>query len=192
MPVRKITDATVEPLTLSLARAQVRADEDNLTEDDRLTDLITVVRQAAEGSLQRTLIETEFEATFCAFASALCLERSPLIAVTSVKYLDEAGDLQTLDPSVYTVDAYATPPLVRLAYGQAWPTVQPGMPDAVRVRFTAGYGVDAASVPAPVKQWMLLHLSHYWQHRSAVVDGTRLEALPYADGLLDPYRVIRL
>ena len=43
-----------------------------------------------------------------------------------------------------------------LGPAQSWPAVQAGRADAVRITFTAGYGAEAASVPAPLRAAVLL------------------------------------
>ena len=184
MGTLKILDATVEPLTLAEAKLHLRVDGN--TEDALITALITATRQAAEFRCQRTLLQTTWELTQDAFTDALRLQYPRLMAVESVKYLDTAGVLQTLANTEYLVDADSEPGYV-VPSGNGWPGTFNQI-NAVKVRYTAGYGTTADKVPQPIKQWMLLHIGHYYRNREASV-GAGMQSLPYADGLLDEYRI---
>lgn len=182
---RRVTDAATEPLSLDEAKLHLRVDSSD--EDAYITALIKVARLECENKTQRALITQTWETTLERFTDCIELRFPPLISVSSVKYLDEAEVEQTLDAAAYRVDSYAEPAHVIRAYGQEWPPVLPGHPSAVRVRYTAGYG-DATQVPVALKQWMLLHIGHWYANREASVKD--LKALPMADGLLDPYRIV--
>lgn len=185
MPTRRIIDATVEPITLAEAKMHLRVD--HADEDAYISARITAVRQAAEHAMQRTLLQTTWQLVRDDFAPALRLEYPRIIAVQSLQYLDEAGALQTLDPADYTVDTISEPGYVVPAYGKAWPATRAEI-NAVRVTYTAGYGTAPESVPAPIRQWLLLHLEHAYRNRGAVASAG-LQPLPYADRLLDVGRV---
>jgi uncharacterized phiE125 gp8 family phage protein len=187
MATLKITDAIVEPVTLAEAKLHLRVDHN--AEDTLITALITATRQAAEFRCQRTLLQTTWELTQDTFTDALRLQYPRIIAVASVKYLDDTGVLQTLADTEYLVDTDSEPGYVVPAYGKAWPGTLDQI-NAVKVRYTAGYGTTADKVPAPIKQWMLLHIGHYYRNREAGV-GAGMQSLPYADGLLDEYRIWR-
>jgi hypothetical protein len=62
--------------------------------------------------------------------------------------------------------------------------VQAGAIATVRVSYTAGYGPTGASVPAPLRHWILCALTFLYENR--------IGELPegFADGLLGSYRVI--
>lgn len=77
----------------------------------------------------------------------------PVSSVTSIAYLDGAGDSQTWSSSNYTLDTSGTRPFVRLAYGQSWPAVR-GDINGITVTFVAGYA-SVAAIPQTVKQAVL-------------------------------------
>lgn len=183
MTINKITDAIVEPVSLGKAKAHLRVDGSD--EDALILALVTAARTAAEGILQRALCMTTWELTQPAFAAPIILQMPPILAVASVKYIDEAGVEQTLAADQYRTDIDSAPGQIVPALGVTWPAVA-DLPNAVRVRYTAGY----ASVPAPIVQWILLHVGHYYRNREAA--GATMQELPYANGLLDPYRIWRL
>jgi hypothetical protein len=116
----------------------------------------------------------------------------PLQSVDYIKYYDVTGTLQTLDPSLYTVDPASEPGVITPAPDQFWPNTQNVM-NAVRIGFTAGYG-DPTTVPAGLKHWLLLRVGSLYENREevAILNRGKIEDLPFVDGLLDPYVIASL
>jgi hypothetical protein len=119
---------------------------------------------------------------------AICLMRSPLIAVTSFQYYDAQGNQQTLTLNTdFVVDAVSEPPRLLPAPGGFWPTTQYRAP-AVTITYTAGYAT-AAAVPGRMTLAMRMLLAHWWEHRESVSE-MNLKEVPHAvDALLDSLRV---
>lgn len=113
-----------------------------------------------------------------------------LQAVSSIKYLDLNGTLQTLDPSLYTVDDASEPGSVTPAPNTYWPDTQ-NIVNAVQIAYTAGYGSAATDVPASIKAWMLMRIGALYANREEVVVDLRVASvdLPFVQNLLDPHRV---
>ena len=65
--------------------------------------------------------------------------------------------------------------------------------NAVQISYTAGYGADTA-VPAGIKAWMLMRIGSLYENREEFVTGRGIVVaeLPFLDGLLDPYRILRV
>lgn len=122
------------------------------------------------------------------------LERGQLttgaIASDAVKYIDPNGVQQTLDPSIYTVDNVREPSRLQLAFGQAWPLTRDQW-DAVRVQYQVGW-VNAAAVPMPLVQAMLLLISQLYEHRTPEVAGIITPVQFAYDALIAPYRLNRI
>lgn len=116
--------------------------------------------------------------------------KPPLATVDSVKYYDDSGTLQTLDPSVYIVDSTSEPARIVPAVGTSWPSTQNRI-NSVEVRFTCGYGNSGAAVPAGIRIWMLMMAGTLFENREliAVLNRGQIKELPIFDGLLDDYRV---
>lgn len=191
MSLRKLIDATVEPITLAEAKAHLRVTVSS--EDALITALITAARTTCEERLRRTLIDTDWQLTLDAFPCALPLRMPRVIAVESVEYVDSAGAPQTLAGSEYQVDGESEPGWIVPAYGKAWPATRE-QANAVTVTYSCGYGVAASDVPGPIKQWILLQIGALYANREAVVATPGIVAvdLGFADRLLDPYRVIEI
>lgn len=184
---RRTTAPTAEPLNVSQALAHLRLDDD--ASIDYVTALITVARQQVEDRTERTLMPSTWTLKLDAFpadGAAVELLRPPIVGVTSVAYLDAAGASQTLDPSAYVVDTASEPGRLMPVAG-VWPATQNQI-NAVTIVYTAGYA-NAAAVPAPVKQWMLLAIGDVYELRQRSGDKP---AIPqdFADGLLAPYRLL--
>jgi uncharacterized phiE125 gp8 family phage protein len=99
------------------------------------------------------------------------LARPPLIAVSSVVYIDpNTGAQITLDPSAYDVDNQREPGFVVPVWGTAWPSVRVGR-QAFRVKYTAGYGDDATTVPQGIKQGILARVAMNYEARGDIAVG---------------------
>lgn len=161
----------------------------NTTDDPLLSALIVAARRQAENLTGRALITQQWSLTLDEFpAAAIGLPNPPLVSVQSVKYYNTDGVLTTIDSADYTVHTSALLGLVAPAYGVSWPDSR-AIPEAVVIAFTCGYGA-AAAVPPEIKQWMLVQIGHWYANREAS-GVVKLEPLPFVDGLLDAYRVIR-
>lgn len=106
---------------------------------------------------------------------AILLPIAGVQSVDFVKYLDTNQTLQTLDPTLYTLDQVSEMRPARLlpAYGKSWPA-HATFVNAVQVQFVTGYGNTAADVPASIKQAILLHVGWHYQYREPNVDADSL------------------
>lgn len=193
--VEVVTPPASEPLSVAEARAHLRLGDDT-SQDDQLARWIATARERVEAKLGRALITQTLDVYWDRFPGvaggyylrsvrecgwdhpgfmpapqAIALPRPPLQSVSSIKYLDESGVLQTLDPSKYRVLASTFKPgKIEPALNQQWPTTA-ALSDAVTIRIVAGYGTSSASVPAAIRSAMLLIVGHYFEHREEVIDG---------------------
>lgn len=189
MGLNRIVNPTSEPVTVAEMRDQV-----NITftaDDNRLALYIASARRTAENILGRALITQTWELTLDAFPEAIRLDYPPIIAVTSLKYLEStAGALTTLDPACYVVDTKSHPGWIMPAYGYTWPSTYDTI-NAVIVTYNAGYG-SASAVPENVKHWICVRAADAYANREVLVPGRMLTAVPYLDGLLDECRVMQV
>lgn len=179
-----IAAASEQPVTRAMAEAQCRL---NAGDADALLDaLIVAARQLAEQKTGRSFSPQTWELVMDAFPDEIALHNGPVMAVTSVKYLDASGVEQTLASDAYRVDAASLPG--RIMPSASWPATG-ALPNAVRVRYQAGLPVDDPTLGA-LRLWMLLAVATWFKHAEAVSDG-QLASLPrtYVDGLLDEYKV---
>ncbi len=205
MPMQLITPPAGEPVSLAEAKLHLRVDFD---EDDGLIQmLISAARQAAETLTNRQFVTARWRLVLDSFPGpslmgvpsgqpfslpghAILIPKSPLQSVVEIRYLDMAGVSQVMPAVNYAVDSVCEPARITPVFGQIWPIPLPQI-GSVSVTFDVGYG-SAASVPEGIKSWIKLRIGSLYAHREevAALSRGRIEALPFIDGLLDPYKVV--
>ena len=180
-----VTAPTVEPLSLQEAKNQCHVVGND--HDAILEHLIVSARRVCEDRLSRQLITATWDLVMDEFpADQICLPLPPVQSVTSITYTDTAGSSATWDSSKYTFSASREPARIMPAYNENFPTDVREQPDAVTVRFVAGYGDAATDVPDQIKHAMLLLISHWFENREDVVVGTNMIQIAQgSDYLLD-------
>ena len=175
-----------EPIGLDQAKAHLRIDDDS--DDEMILSLITAARMMAEQILNRPLITQTLVYKLDAWPDGdIILPRPPVQSVTSVAYVDSAGDSQTWDSGSYDVFLDDWNPRIAPVYGGTWPTAL-AQNDAIAVTYVAGYGDTGLVVPAPILQAMLLMVDKlYAGDCEKTGDGPGVNA-PMA--LLSMYRLI--
>lgn len=162
-------------------------------DDAYLASLILAARQhldGLDGMLGRALITQTWELVLDRFPlDEIRLPMPPLQSVVSVKY-DNAQGVETLVPSTdYVVDTTSWYGWVVPVATKLWPSTLDAI-NAVRIRFIAGYGDAGLNVPAPIRQAMLLLITHWYEERTPVNIGNIVNPLPYAvEALLAPFVV---
>jgi len=177
-----ITPAAAQVLTLEAVKHHLKVDTD--ADDALITGIMTAVRLHAEEHLGRFLLPTVLEQYYNSFAQgALTLFYTPVVEVASVKYFDTNGDEQTLAVEQYEIDVTQEPSYMMIGFDKDVPPVR-SYPNSVIIRYTAGYA-NAAAVPEPIKQAMLLMITRYYEHR----DDSVFRMPTTAHYLLNPYRI---
>lgn len=157
-----------EPITTAEAKSNLRVD---ISDDDTLIgNLIAAAREELEGRTSRAFVTQTWQMKLDRFPlDVIEVPICPLATVTSITYLDSAGDSQTLSTDIYTVDTVSEPGRITRKYGQSWPLTY-SQQNAVTVTFTAGYG-NAAAVPQVVKQAIQMLVAHRYAYRGITVDS---------------------
>ena len=172
-----ITGPTAEPVTLQEAKDHLRVTIDD--DDDRITRQIVAAREQAETIAKRAFVTQTWDLYLDKFPDtagywdrrnrqlgpgspaywprrqlgSIQLPRPPLVSIGTVEYVNASGSTVTLDAAEYRVGA-GTPGRISPALNRNWPTTA-DVADAVRIRYTAGYGA-ASAVPSCVKEAILL------------------------------------
>jgi uncharacterized phiE125 gp8 family phage protein len=164
-----------------------------LVEDDEekgyANSLAIVAREWVENRNGIAIMTQTWEATYDGWwDGVLDLPYPPLQSVTAIQYFDTDGVLQTLDPANYLV--LNGSPVAQIAWSPSG--VRPALaqvPGSVRIRFVAG-NQDQPSVPATLKQAMLILVGTWFENRESVVIGTIAQKVPMSvQSLLDQTRV---
>lgn len=171
-----VTAPTVEPLTLTEAKAHAQIEYTN--EDTQVPRWIRAARNHIEGRTGRALITSTWDMWLDCFPREreIRLPKGKLQSVSYIKYYDTANVEYTFSSSLYHVATKREPGAVVLAYGQSWPSVTLRTAEAVVIRFVCGFGNTADDVPEEVKQAMCLIIKHFADNRGEVVIGNNASA----------------
>jgi uncharacterized phiE125 gp8 family phage protein len=192
---RQTVAPTSEPLSLAEAKLHLRVDSTD--EDSLIESLIVAAREYVENRTDRQLVTATYVLNLRTFP--VCLERNeqwyeihlpkpPLQSVTSVTYVDLAGNTQTLSTGDYVVDNSQVIGRILPSYLQFWPVAR-DFPNSVTVTYVAGYGT-AENIPEGIRAAMKLIIGHLYANREAVNVGNIVNELPMAvDALLGSYAV---
>lgn len=169
MPPTVTTAPTTEPLDVEEAKAHCRIDSS--AENGLIQRLIKMAREAVEFDAEIALCTQTRKQYLDYFpAGPIELRSPPIIAVSSITYVDTDGTTQTLAASEYETDATARPGIIIPSYGNYWPSTRVQL-RAVTVTFTCGYG-GAESVPEIAKQAMALKIAAAYQNREMMKEET--------------------
>lgn len=201
--VGQIANNTASTYTVNIAASAlgVQAPTTNTTLDPQLVAWIVAARQFCETYTHRAFITQTLDLMLDGFpywsnerlvdAGAIWIPKAPLVSVTSISYVDTAGATQTWGSSNYTVDAPTGPEArqgrIVPAYSIYYPVTR-AVPNAVTVRFVAGYGA-ASAVPYGIKAAMKLLIGSWWQNRESVIVSHIVAELPMGvAALLWPFK----
>lgn len=175
-----------EPVTLEDVKAHCRVTSSD--EDSTITAYLQAARMLVENSCGVKLITQTVQIEGSNWQDLKRFPILPLQSITSIKYLDQYGDEQTLDPSIYNV-VTGRNPTVYLKSGSTFPSLYMGVaenswlsnhithtydplrgaPDAVRVTGTFGFGA-AADVPTNIKLAIYLLVGGWNENRESIGD----------------------
>lgn len=179
-----IQESGNEPLDLAFVKSYLRVDGSD--DDDTIDLAIKAAREMCEEKTKRSIKTRTYELVLNDFPDQSYIEvpRPPFISIESIKYRDKNGDSYTVDPSEYEADIESEPGnIVTLSI---WPQFTPYPVNAVRIRYSAGYGID--KVPSGIKQAMLLLISHWYENRRVVSVGEVTKVIEFTvDALLSSY-----
>ena len=144
-----------------------------------------------DGWLGRALGVQTLEARFDCFEYELRLPCPPLIDLDSVKYINSAGDLVTLDAARYELIDRSVLPI------GCWPASQPDRREAVRARYRAGHVTDPEAdelvpdLPYRARAAILMMVEDLYTHRGSIRPGvfTELQMSTTVKNLLSGLRV---
>ena len=193
MALNLTTAPAAEPVSTAEAKTHLRID---VSDDDTYIDtLVVVARLYAESFTNRALIDQSWELKLDRFPASgpIMIPMPPLDSITSIQYVDSAGDTQTWTSTKYTATTptgpMASPGIVVPAYGETYPTTRDVI-DAVTITFKAGYGTASTDVPAGIVHGIKTLVAHMYENRQdVVINVNALEVPRTTDFLLLPYKV---
>lgn len=185
--LRVVTYATEEPIDLITAQQHLRLDlyegsgSPPSHPDDSLIQgiYIPAAREYCESLSGRAFAVQEYEYAMRFFPN--CYQSSnpyygirmplgPVRSITSITYTTSTGDT-VMDPADYCAP-FGEDMIYPNPLSGGWPSNLSQVPNAVKIKFKAGYGLLAGSptddwpLPAKYKNAMLLMLHHFYENRS--------------------------
>lgn len=182
MFLTRTSEPATEPVTLAEIKAHLGV---TISDDDaRLTSLLSAARRQAETYTRQSFVTQTWQASFDAFpvGGVLSLSQGPLASVTSVGYVDAAGEAQTFTD--FTLDAAAN--RILLDYDEEWPDTL-DTENAVTITYIAGYGA-AAAVPEDIKAAICLMVEQLYDRPDVGYAAALQGAI---SSLLNPHRDMR-
>jgi len=156
-----------EPITAVLVKSFSRI---STSADDTLIGyLITRARRMVEKWTRRQFMPATWQLILDEWPTIIELPRPPLRAVSSIKYVDTAGDSTTWSSDEYQTDSNSEPGRITPAVGYSYPSTR-GDLGCITVEYTAGYD-DADAVPEEYKQAMYLLVGHWYENREPYAQG---------------------
>jgi uncharacterized phiE125 gp8 family phage protein len=183
MPLELVTPPALEPVTLADAKAYLKIDTPD--EDALISTLITAARARAEWHTGRAFVAQSWILWLDGWREVVEIPLPPLRAVTAVTRYAGDGSASVLDPGDYFVDTASQPGRVALA---CVPPSDLRRRNALAIAFDAGYGDDADTVPAAVREAILAIVADLHLHRG---EGPVTEP-GAAQALLAPYKIFNL
>lgn len=201
------TPPSIEPLSAAETKSYLKIDDS--VDSTLITRLIETSRVWVENYTNRTLINTVYklsldsvgyqdvplkEGTYTGaykvpYLDYIELPRSPVSAVSSVKYFNDDNTENTWATTNYYVDTAREPARIVLRNGGTWPTSLRNA-NGIEVNYTAGYGATATDVPEAIRVAMLEHITFLYEHRGDD-EGRQLQPSPMLSSLLQPYVIMR-
>jgi len=157
------TEPEVEPIDIDEAKLNLRVDCD--ADDDLITALIVAARRWCEDYENRAYITQTITAKTFWLPDQIILPRPLLQSVTSIAYIDTAGDEQTLSSDLYAVDVFREPGQVTKAYNATYPSVR-GDVNGVTIVYKAGYGDASTDVPQETIQAIQIMIQYFYDDRA--------------------------
>lgn len=187
--MKLIIQPSSEPVTLADVKTQLGITDAN--SDALIVRRIIGARRWAENYTRRSFITRTIEVRMNHFYERIELPFSPVASIVSVKYVDDAGAIQTIAPGNYVFDDYPMVPFVRPAFNVSWPTPR-AEENAVRIQYVAGYGV-ATDVPEEIREAIILIVGNWINFQPQAENGLFMTRVPHAaKQLLDDYAIITL
>jgi len=204
-----------EPVTAAELRDYLREDATGLPDADA-NELVAEAREAIENTYAVAMIDQSWRMAIDRWPSGreewwdgirdgsiadlygpasytdLRLPRWPLSSVDSVTVYDEDGTSTAVTiASTFYVDTYQTPGRITLQRGATWPVALRAS-NAIEIVYTAGYGADASSVPAPFKRAVKQLAAYLYSHRGDMCDMGDAMHDSGAGSIMGQYKIKRV
>jgi uncharacterized phiE125 gp8 family phage protein len=201
MSLKRVANATSEPVTLDELKHHLRLSTVDTSEDTLLSGMILVARSMAENYTKRQFLPAQWRLALESFPGAtgiIELPRPPLstlacgtstgITVTYIKDTTIVDDSTTVPATAFAIDSNSELGRIYPYYDNEWPScVTDQKKDAVQITYISGY----ATVPEPIRLWIMMKAGDLYENRGALSE-TQLYPLghEFYMGLLDEFVIL--
>jgi len=186
MTAALITGPALEPVSLADVKAHLRIEQDE--DDALLAAAIASARIHVEVATRRALIRQNWRVYLDEWPKGRAIELpvAPVISVNAVTFYDIVGAPTLWDAANWRLEAMANPARLVAKVRPA-----PALYDnGIEIEVTAGYGVSSIDVPAPLRQAILILVTHWYEHRGMVGHDLAGAIAPAGfEALIAPYKV---
>lgn len=182
------TNAGPTPVDVEAVKLHLKVEYD--TEDDFLQLLLNAAIQAAESYSGRELRANTWTLIVDVFESRICIRKSPVASITSVKYTVTTTHDTTVATSVYYLKKGEIASEVLLQDGETWPTDIAEVEAGILITFVTAAYQDADQANLAI----LRAVAYAFENRGDcdTTNATSWLVKSGADKLLDPFRVARV
>ena len=178
------------PVSRDEAKAHLNIASTDTTWDTFIDTLLQSATDYAEERTRKAVITQTWIRYLNAFPSSIIeIPKPPLQSVSSITYIDTAGDVQTWAAANYDVDIRSEPGTVNVKTDFSYPSTKV-IPNAVVITFVAGYGTAGSDAPALLISTIKLIIAHLFDNREMVSTMGTPAQIPFPNGierLLDQY-----
>ena len=174
--LRKIISApTIEPVTISDVYEHTNTDSDHQV---YIEPLIARARKRFEQNTGRLLVQQTWQIALPKFANAIVIPIAPLQSISFIKYINNHGQLITIDPEDYRVTDFGLTSIITPKLGGSWPAPGYKVADAVQIEGVFGHAplnidetaIDTANIIDPdkyelAKQAILILIADWFINR---------------------------
>ena len=188
-PVRTLAPSVK---VISVDEAKTNMKIDHIEDDGLIADLIDAATAYVEGwhgGYGFAMIQQTWTQAYDGFAAKMRLPIGRAIAITSVDYFDANNAAQTMDLAEIMLFHDALGSYICLAVDASWPSTKT-RPDAITIEYTAGFGDEAADVPASIKQSLKLIVAHWYDNREDTSPDEMYKIPLGAHALLQTYNKV--
>lgn len=171
------------PITHDDAKAHLRVRGSR--EDAYIDGLIGAAITMIERDTGRALAAQTWDYKISRPSDQVKLPIVPVASITSMTYFDTDDVSQSLTVADYYLFSDDNSAVIAPKNTTDWPNMK-DRPDALTVRYVAGYG---ASVPEPLKHAAKLLLAHWFENREILSDGKGAEVPRSYWSIISSYRL---
>lgn len=170
-----ITAATSLPIDVNNVASEILDWQNDSSNIASLEERLAEATEYVQGETCRQFGQATYTQTWDDWPDVMKFDLRPIVSITSVKYYDVDGTLQTVSTSDYWFDSFAGRSGSDIVFKDSftWPTVESGRPSAVQVTFVAGY--TATAMPALAKLAIRQLAMYWWSQREAATISDSVE-----------------